>query len=145
LLAARVERAGHVADVGCGSGAGGLLLASRAASVQLLDINPAALELARVNAELNGLAARVARSDILSGAEGPLDLVIANPPCSSRRASLRRRWIGSSPAAGCSSTRRRRWPRARELDPDVFGEELERPAYAGVDRIAVVALDAVKR
>jgi SAM-dependent methyltransferase len=48
LLAARVERAGHVADVGCGSGAGGLLLASRAASVQLLD--------------------------------GPLDLVIANPP-----------------------------------------------------------------
>src|SRR5207248_154782 len=31
-----------------------------------------------------------------------------------------------------------------ELDPDVFGEELERPAYAQVERIAVVALDAVK-
>jgi methylase of polypeptide subunit release factors len=29
--------------------------------------------------------------------------------------------------------------RYRELDPDVFGEELERPAYASVDRIAVVA------
>lgn len=28
----------------------------------------------------------------------------------------------------------------RELDPDVFGEELERPAYARVDRIAVTAL-----
>ena len=27
----------------------------------------------------------------------------------------------------------------RELDPDVFGEELERPAYADVERIAVVA------
>jgi methylase of polypeptide subunit release factors len=27
----------------------------------------------------------------------------------------------------------------RELDPDVFGEELEQPAYAEVDRIAVVA------
>ncbi|WP_294058995.1 hypothetical protein [Sphingomonas sp.] len=27
----------------------------------------------------------------------------------------------------------------RELDPDVFGEELERPAYAEADRIAVVA------
>jgi hypothetical protein len=26
----------------------------------------------------------------------------------------------------------------RELDPDVFGEELERPDYADVDRIAVV-------
>jgi release factor glutamine methyltransferase len=29
-----------------------------------------------------------------------------------------------------------------ELDPDVFGEELERPAYAGVERIAAVALVA---
>lgn len=29
-----------------------------------------------------------------------------------------------------------------ELDPDVFGEELERPAYARVDRIAAVALVA---
>lgn len=28
----------------------------------------------------------------------------------------------------------------RELDPDVFGEELDRPAYAGADRIAAVAL-----
>ena len=27
-----------------------------------------------------------------------------------------------------------------ELDPDVFGEELDTPAYAHVDRIAVVAL-----
>lgn len=28
----------------------------------------------------------------------------------------------------------------RELDPDVFGEELDMPAYAGADRIAAVAL-----
>lgn len=27
----------------------------------------------------------------------------------------------------------------REIDPDVFGEELERPAYADVDRIALIA------
>ena len=33
------------------------------------------------------------------------------------------------------------WPwRWRELDPDVFGEELELPAYAPVDRIAAVGL-----
>lgn len=32
-----------------------------------------------------------------------------------------------------------------ELDPDVFGEELEREDYADVDRIAVVGLVAVKR
>jgi methylase of polypeptide subunit release factors len=31
-----------------------------------------------------------------------------------------------------------------ELDPDVFGEELDRSAYRNVERIAVVALDAIK-
>lgn len=31
--------------------------------------------------------------------------------------------------------------RYRELDPDVFGEELEEPAYAGVERIAAVLLE----
>lgn len=35
------------------------------------------------------------------------------------------------PLLGCSL-------RYREIDPDVFGEELERPAYAAVERIAVV-------
>ena len=32
-----------------------------------------------------------------------------------------------------------------EIDPDVFGEELERPAYHAVDRIAVVGVTAIKR
>jgi methylase of polypeptide subunit release factors len=32
-----------------------------------------------------------------------------------------------------------------EIDPDVFGEELERPAYSKVDRIAVVGLRASRR
>lgn len=37
--------------------------------------------------------------------------------------------------------RQRGWPwRYRELDPDVFGEELEEPAYAQAERIAVTAL-----
>lgn len=31
--------------------------------------------------------------------------------------------------------------RYEEIDPDVFGEELEHPAYAGTDRIAAVLLD----
>lgn len=34
--------------------------------------------------------------------------------------------------------------RYRELDPDVFGEELERPAYRDVDRIALVAATVSK-
>jgi len=40
-------------------------------------------------------------------------------------------------AAGCTL-------RYRELDPDVFGEELENRAYADVDRIALVGAVAVK-
>lgn len=33
----------------------------------------------------------------------------------------------------------------REIDPDVFGEELEKPQYADVDRIAVIGAVATKR
>ena len=32
-----------------------------------------------------------------------------------------------------------------EIDPDVFGEELDKPAYAHVDRIAAVGLTATKQ
>ena len=32
-----------------------------------------------------------------------------------------------------------------EIDPDVFGEELDRPAYAHADRIAAVGLTVIKR
>ncbi len=35
--------------------------------------------------------------------------------------------------------------RYEEIDPDVFGEELEKPAYGSVDRIAAVGLTAIKR
>ncbi|HWE23697.1 MAG TPA: class I SAM-dependent methyltransferase [Myxococcales bacterium] len=181
LLDARVDRAGHLADVGCGSGAGGLLLAPRCRSVQLLDINGTALRYARANAELNGVAARVAHSDILAGAEGPLDLVVANPPYLADEQGRVYRDGGGELGTGLSLRIAEEalgrlgsggrlllytgtpvidgehvlWRQLepvlrgtrydyRELDPDVFGEELERPAYRHVERIAVVALDAVK-
>jgi methylase of polypeptide subunit release factors len=32
-----------------------------------------------------------------------------------------------------------------EIDPDIFGEELDRPAYANADRIAAVGLTVIKR
>jgi release factor glutamine methyltransferase len=181
LLDSRVQRAGHVADVGCGTGAGGLLLAPRALSVQLLDVSPRAVRFAKANAELNGLPARVAQSDVLSGAEAPLDLVVANPPYLAD--PLKRAYRDGGEGLGTALSvriakealdRLRRGGRLllytgtpvvdgehvirpalakllhgcrwdyRELDPDVFGEELERPEYAQVERIAVVALDATR-
>lgn len=50
---------------------------------------------------------------------------------------LRRALERRAEARGCSL-------RYRELDPDVFGEELSRPVYAGADRIAVVGAVATK-
>jgi SAM-dependent methyltransferase len=175
------ERIGSLADVGCGTGAGGLLLAPRAGSVQLLDVSAAALRFARANCELNGLEARVAHSDVLSGASGPLDLIIANPPYLADDRGRTYRDGGGELGTGLSVRIVREaldrlrpggrlllytatpvqagehllWPqlapllrgirhRHFEIDPDVFGEELDRPAYSHVERIAVVGLDAYR-
>jgi SAM-dependent methyltransferase len=181
LEARAAARIGSLADVGCGTGAGGLLLAPRAASVQLLDVNETALAFAGANCALNGITTRVGRSDVLSGAVGPLDLVIANPPYLADEAGRAYRDGGGELGTGLSlrivaealdglrpggrlllytatpvldgvhllegrlaSLLRGIRYDYRELDPDVFSEELERPAYAGVERIAVIGLDAVK-
>jgi len=172
-------RIGALADVGCGTGAGGLLLASRAGSVQLLDVNRSALRFARANCELNGIPAAVEESDVLSGAAGALDLIIANPPYLAdplrrayrdgggdlgtglslriaREALERLRpggrlllYTGTAVVEGEDLLRQRLAPLLQgvpheyfELDPDVFGEELENPPYTAADRIAVVGLDA---
>jgi release factor glutamine methyltransferase len=183
LLKARLTGPlGNVADVGCGSGAGGIAIAGLAKSVQLLDINDKALQFAAANARLNGVSARVAHSDVLAKAEGPLDLVIANPPYLADELGRAYRDGGAQRGTSLSARIAEEaldrlapqgrlllytatpvvdgahvlWPQLarllrnvdydyRELDPDVFGEELERPAYSGVERIAVVALDVFKR
>jgi methylase of polypeptide subunit release factors len=175
----------RVVDVGCGSGAGGLCLRGLAERVVLADINPVALALATVNAELAGATHRVEviESDVLSAVQGRFDLVISNPPylvdddarvyrdgggglgsaLSARIAAeaLARLppggrlllYTGSAVVGGEHVLRRLLRPacedaasvRYQELDPDVFGEELARPAYDEVERLAVVEVDAVRR
>lgn len=173
-------------DVGTGAGPGAVLISKAKPEAEVFgaDINPAALRLAEVNATVNGVSARMVRSDILSavpGNHGDIDLMVANPPYMAdpaRRAyrdgggalgaDLSLRIVdaalsslapggtlllytgaaiieGRDPflaavepmlaGAGC------RWT-YREMDPDVFGEELEDGAYAGADRIAAVVLTA---
>jgi methylase of polypeptide subunit release factors len=70
-------------DIGCGSGAGGILIAREfpAAEIILSDINQAALAIAQVNA----LSARVTnahcrQADVFDGIDGAFDLIVANPP-----------------------------------------------------------------
>jgi methylase of polypeptide subunit release factors len=70
-------------DIGCGAGpaAVAVALARPDAQVFAVDINPAALALTRVNAELAGAGnVTVVESDLLQGVAGQFDLIVANPP-----------------------------------------------------------------
>jgi methylase of polypeptide subunit release factors len=73
-------RCDRVVDVGCGSGAGGLVAASRAESVVLADVNARALRFAAVNAALAGTPVELVESDVLTSVTGRFDAVVTNPP-----------------------------------------------------------------
>jgi len=181
------QKSAHVADIGCGSGVGGIVLANRGLvqrRVVLADINERALSLARVNAELAGVDVELVKSDVLSNVAGELDLVIANPPylrddqhrwyrdgageygeaIAARivREALQR--LSDNPRGGrlllytgaaivdgsdtflASVIEDLQRANVRysyeELDPDVFSEELLKPGYQNVERIAAVFLQA---
>ncbi len=176
----------RVADIGCGSGAGGIIIARALpeARVMLGDINEAALRLARINVEISGLQnIEVVESDLLKNMPGEFDMLIANPPY--LRDPLQRTYrhgggelgerlsldiieaaidrlapggtlllyTGSAiregeDLFGAAAIAKLKEAGVqyeyRELDPDVFGEELEHAPYDQVDRIAVVQLTARK-
>jgi methylase of polypeptide subunit release factors len=177
----------RVLDIGCGAGVGALIVARARhdAEVLAVDINPRALRLTAVNAELAGINnLSVYHSDLLSSVDGLFDLIIANPPYmndSQHRAyrdgggalgealslrivrealpRLQRNgslvlYTGVAMVAGedpfLESVRPMLASDAfawtyRELDPDVFGEELLKPGYERAERIAVVALTVTRR
>lgn len=187
LTPPRASRLRRAVDIGCGAGAGAMLVAaaSPAAEVFAVDINDEALRLTRLNAELAGLPNIVSiRSDLLQSLEGEFDLIVSNPPYLNdplQRAyrhgggefgaalslgildsALRRLapggtlllYTGVAIVRGRDPFRRAAMERLageqvewgyREVDPDVFGEELVSPAYGGVDRIAAVVLIAARR
>lgn len=185
-LQQRFEPVRRAVDIGCGAGVGALVIARARHDAQVLavDINPRALRMTAVNAELAGLGNVTAyHSDVLASVEGDFDLIVANPPYMNddrQRAyrhgggalgeqlsvrivseSLGRLALGGSlvlytgvaivagedpflaavkPLVGSDAFG---WT-YRELDPDVFGEELAKPGYERVERIAVVALTVTR-
>ena len=85
-IAATGSRPGmRIADIGAGSGAGGLCVAARLAhknpAVVLSDINHRALRFSRVNAVLNRVRqVEVVESNLYGRLDGDFDLIVANPP-----------------------------------------------------------------
>ena len=185
-LAERTTPVRRAVDIGCGSGAAGICIAKRApeAAVSLVDINPAALRAAEVNAAAAGVGnVHLHRSDMLQAVQGDFDLIVSNPPFMIDRGARAYRHGGGPLGAGLSlrvveAARERLAPGGslvlftgaaivdgedpfrqaagglceaagltweyREFDPDAYGEELEDPAYAGVERIALVILTATR-
>jgi release factor glutamine methyltransferase len=72
----------RVVDVGTGSGAIALALKDERpdATVVATDASVDALELARENADANGLDVEFRHADLLDGLDGPFALVVSNPP-----------------------------------------------------------------
>jgi methylase of polypeptide subunit release factors len=169
-------------DIGCGSGAGGVVVARRAPCAELVlsDINAAALQMAQTNADAAGVHnVTTIFSDLFAGIEGEFDLIVANPPylndplqrtyrhgggehgsllsiriaqAAKERLSPRGTLLLYTGSPIVDGTDRLRQALERDLqgsalawtyeevDPDVFGEELDTQTYSDVERIAAVVL-----
>jgi release factor glutamine methyltransferase len=91
---------GRAADVGTGSGCLALSLAAHGLDTQATDLSEEALALARENAALNGLEGklRFAGGHLLEPVEGPLDLLVSNPPYIAAGTALQPEVGGFEPA-----------------------------------------------
>lgn len=78
-----LKESSTVLDLGTGSGVGAIFAAQRSSDVTAVDINPAAVRCARLNAHLNQLDGRITvlRGDLFDPVQDRrFDLVIFNPP-----------------------------------------------------------------
>jgi release factor glutamine methyltransferase len=92
---------GRGADVGTGSGCLALSLAAHGLEMQASDVSAEALALAAENAVLNGLEGklRFTQGSLLEPIEGPLDLIVSNPPYIVQGTPLQTEVSGFEPAA----------------------------------------------
>lgn len=188
VLRSRRQRCERLIDIGCGSGAGGIVGASildHKPEVMLTDINPRALLFAAANASVAGIdRVQCIQSDVLASVPGDADVIVSNPPYLVDSHERLYRHGGKSFGAELSvRILREALPRLRpggqlilytgtvfvdgadtflqsasshlqsdefeftyeEIDPDVFGEELDRRHYARAERIAAVGLVVTRK
>ena len=72
----------NILDIGCGSGVIGLTLKEKIPNsiVDLVDISPKALEVAKKNAENLNLDVNFIESDVFTNVSNKYDIIISNPP-----------------------------------------------------------------
>ncbi len=80
IKALEIKPKQKVLEIGTGSGIIAIHCAKARADVTAVDINPKAVECARINAELNGVKIKVLESDLFSKVIGKFDVIIFNPP-----------------------------------------------------------------
>jgi methylase of polypeptide subunit release factors len=173
-------------DIGCGSGAGGLMAIQHCpqATLTMSDINSTALRYSAMNAQNAAQLVTLVLSDGMAATPTNFDLIICNPPYMyddyarfyrhggknlGRALSVR---IATEALTHLTVDGRLLlytgvaiingrdyfleemstlladadvdWHYG-EIDPDIFGEELERPIYSQAERIAAVGLSVRKR
>ena len=81
LNALDLERGKNLLDVGCGYGPLGISLAKvPGVPSTMIDINSRAIDLAKKNAERNGVVAHIFQSNIYENVSEKFDYIISNPP-----------------------------------------------------------------
>ncbi|MCL2813545.1 MAG: methyltransferase [Oscillospiraceae bacterium] len=85
------ELSGKVLDLGCGYGCVGIVAAGiykKNIEVFMSDVNGRALELAKINAERNGVRAKIIKSDGFENIPGNFNFIITNPPVHAGKAVI---------------------------------------------------------
>ena len=81
LNALDLERGKNLLDVGCGYGPLGISLAKvQGVQSTMIDINSRAIDLAKKNAERNGVVAHIFQSNIYENVSEKFDYILSNPP-----------------------------------------------------------------
>lgn len=114
-MAAEAATPGRALDVGAGTGYVGLYLAQRGWQVDAVDISPRAVELARANAERNGVAMNVYLSNLFDRVQGTFDVIAFNPPMRPDESELSR----------IATSLLRRNPRISSFLMSLLGERFE--------------------
>ena len=81
LNSLELESGKTLLDIGCGYGPLGISLAKvQGLAVTMVDINERAVDLAKQNAERNGVKADIFQSNLYDAVDGDFDYIISNPP-----------------------------------------------------------------